>query len=270
MKGKTVFITGSSRGIGKSIALRLAKEGANICIAAKTIEPHPKLEGTIFSAAEEVNKAGGNALPIQVDIRKEEVVKNAIDKAAEHFGGIDILINNASAINLSKTPEIPMKRYDLIHDINTRGTFMVSKFCIPYLKKGNNPHILNLSPPLNMDPSWFGRHLAYTMSKYNMSMIAMGLAEELKNDGIAVNALWPKTAIATAAVRNIIGGEELIKCSRTPDIMADAAFEILRRPARECTGNFYVDEDLLRAQGVEDFDSYAVDLNKNLMPDFFL
>jgi len=270
MKGKTAFITGSSRGIGKAIALRLAKEGANICIAAKTVEPHPKLEGTIYTAAEEVKQAGGNALPIQVDIRKEENVKNAIEKAAEHFGGIDILINNASAINLSQTPEIPMKRYDLIHDINTRGTFMVSKFCIPFLKNGNNPHILNLSPPLNMDPSWFGKHLAYTISKYNMSMIAMGLADELKKDGVAVNTLWPKTIIATAAVSNILGGEELVKCSRTPDIMADAAYEILIKPAHECTGNFFVDEDVLRISGIEDFDSYAVDLSKSLIPDLFL
>ncbi len=270
MKGKTIFITGSSRGIGKAIALRLAKEGANICIAAKTVEPHPKLEGTIFTAAAEVEACGGQALPIQVDIREEENVKAAIEKAVEHFGGIDILINNASAINLSKTPDLPMKRYDLIHDINARGTFMVSKYCIPHLKKGDNPHILNLSPPLNMDPSWFGRHLAYTMSKYNMSMIAMGLADELKSDGVAVNALWPKTAIATAAIRNILGGEELIKCSRTPDIMADAAYEILSQPSLECTGNFFVDEDLLRDKGIEDFDHYAVDLSKPLMPDFFL
>jgi len=270
MKGKTAFITGSSRGIGKAIALRLAAEGANICIAAKTVEPHPQLEGTIFTTAEEVKQAGGNALPIQVDIRNEENVKNAVAKAAEHFGGIDILINNASALNLSSTTDIPMKRYDLIHDINVRGTFMVSKFCIPFLKKGNNPHILNLSPPLNLDPSWFGKHLAYTMSKYGMSMIVMGLADELKKDGIAVNALWPKTTIATAAVRNILGGEEIVKCSRKPDIMADAAYEILTKQADECTGNFFIDEELLKTSGIQNFDAYAVDLSKSLIPDFFL
>ena len=270
MKNKTVFITGSSRGIGKAIALRLAKEGANIIIAAKTVEPHPKLEGTIYTAAKEIEEAGGQALPIQVDIRNEENVKAAIEKAAEHFGGIDILINNASAINLSQTTEIPMKRYDLIHEINVRGTFMVSKYCIPFLKEGSNPHILNLSPPLNMSPEWFGKHLAYTMSKYGMSMIVLGLSDELKKAGIAVNALWPKTTIATAAVRNIIGGEELMKCSRTPEIMADAAFHILSQPSSECTGNFFVDEDLLKTAGETNFDKYAVDTSKQLMPDFFL
>jgi len=270
MKGKTAFITGSSRGIGKAIALRLAKEGANIVVAAKTVTPHPKLEGTIYTAAEEIEKAGGKALAIQLDIREEEKAKNAIEKAAAHFGGIDILINNASAINLSKTPEMTMKRYDLIHSINVRGTFMMSKYCIPYLKQGTNPHILNLSPPLNLDPKWFGNHLAYTMSKYGMSMIVLGLADELKASGVAANALWPKTAIATAAIRNLLGGEEIIKCSRTPAIMADAAFAILSKPADTCTGNFFIDEDVLRAEGVSDFDQYAVDTSKTLMPDFFL
>jgi len=270
MKGKTVFISGASRGIGKAIALRLAKEGANIAIAAKTVEPHPKLEGTIFTAAKEIEEAGGQALPIQVDIRYEENVKAAVEKTVEHFGGIDILVNNASAINLNKTPNIPMKRYDLIHDINVRGTFMMSKYCIPHLKNGTNPHILNLSPPLNMDPQWFGRHLAYTMSKYSMSMIVLGLADELKGDGIAVNALWPKTIIATAAVRNILEGDDLIKCSRTPEIMGDAAYEILSQPSMECTGNFFVDEDLLGKKGTTDFDKYAVDTSRELIPDFFL
>ena len=270
MKGKTVFITGASRGIGKAIALRLAKEGANIAIAAKTVEPHPKLEGTIYSAAVEIEQAGGQALPIQVDIRSEDMVKSAIEKTVSHFGGIDILINNASAINLSKTPEMPMKRYDLIHDINVRGTYMVSKYCIPHLKKGTNPHILNLSPPLNMEPHWLGNHLAYTLSKYGMSMIALGLSDELKEAGIAANALWPRTVIATAAVRNLLGGEEMMQRSRTPEIMADAAYEILSRPSRECTGNFFVDEDVLKEAGISDFDKYAVDLSKELMPDFFL
>jgi len=254
MKGKTVFITGASRGIGKAISLRLAREGANIVVAAKTVEPHPKLEGTIFTAAEEIEKAGGNALAVQVDIRQEDNVKLAIDQAVDHFGGIDVLV----------------KRYDLMHDINVRGTFMVAKYCIPHLKKSDNPHILNLSPPLNMSPDWFGNHLGYTMSKYGMSMIILGLANELKADGIAANALWPKTAIATAAVRNILGGEEIIKCSRTPAIMGDAAYAIFTKPSRECTGNFFIDEDLLKEEGVTDFDQYAVDPSKSLMPDFFL
>lgn len=270
MKGKTVFITGSSRGIGKAIALRLAKEGANIIVAAKTVTPHPKLEGTIYTAAEEIEKAGGKALAIQLDIRKEENIKSAIEKAATHFGGIDILINNASAINLSKTTDLPMKRYDLLYDINVKGTFMMAKYAIPYLKKGKNPHILNLSPPLNMAPKWFGNHLAYTMSKYNMSMIAMGLAVELKGDGIAANALWPQTTIATAAVRFALGGEELIQCSRTPEIMADAAFAILSKPSSECSGNFFIDEEVLRTAGVTDFDKYAVNTDKELLLDLFL
>lgn len=270
MKGKTIFITGASRGIGKAIALRLAKEGANIIVAAKTVTPHPKLKGTIFTAAEEIEKAGGKALAIQLDIRNEENIKEAIEKAANHFGGIDILINNASAINLSKTTDLPMKRYDLLQGVNVRGTFMMCKYAIPHLKKGTNPHILNLSPPLNMDPQWFGRHLAYTMSKYNMSQIIMGLAEELKADGIAANALWPKTTIATAAVKYSLGGEEMMNCSRTPDIMADAAFHILSKSSNSCTGNFFIDEDVVVAAGVTDLDKYAVDTSKELMLDFFL
>ncbi len=270
MKGKTVFITGSSRGIGKAIALRLAKEGANIIVAAKTVTPHPTLEGTIFTAAEEIEKAGGKALPIQLDIRHEENAKGAIEKAVEHFGGIDILINNASAINLSKTLEVPMKRYDLMHDINVRGTFMMCKFALPYLKKGSNPHILNLSPPLNMDTVWFGKHLAYTMSKYCMSFVAMGLAEEFKEDGIAANTLWPKTTIATAAIKNNLGGDEMMRSSRTPEIMADAAYAILSKPSRSCSGNFFVDEDVLREEGMSNFDQYAVDLSQELLLDLFL
>lgn len=270
MKGKTAFITGSSRGIGKAVAMRLAKEGANIVVAAKTTEPHPKLEGTIYSAAGDIEKAGGKALAIKLDIRNEEDVAAAIEKATEHFGGIDILINNASAINLSSTADIPMKRYDLIHDINVRGTFMVAKYAIPYLKKSSNPHILNLSPPLNLDPKWFGAHLAYTMSKYGMSMIILGLAEELKKDGIAANALWPKTTIATAAIKYALGGDAMMQCSRTPDIMADAAFSILNRSSTECSGNFFIDEEVLRSEGMTDFDHYAVDLNKKLLPDLFL
>lgn len=270
MKNRTFYITGASRGIGKAIALRLAREKANIAIAAKTVKPHPKLEGTIFTAAEEIEKAGGKAFSIQVDIRDEDNVKESIEKTVEHFGSIDGLINNASAINLNNTVDMEMKRYDLIHDINVRGTFMVSKYCIPYLKKGINPHILTLSPPLNMSPKWFAKHLAYTMSKYGMSMTVLGLSEELRNNNIAVNALWPQTTIATAAVRNIIGGEDLIRCSRTPDIMADAAYVILSKNGAECTGNFFVDEEVLRKEGITDFNHYAVDTSKQLMPDFFL
>lgn len=270
MKGTTIFITGSSRGIGKAIALRLAKEGANIIVAAKTVTPHPKLKGTIYTAAEEIEQAGGKALAIQLDIRDEENIKQAIEKAAEHFGGIDILINNASAINLSKTTDIPMKRYDLMTSINVRGTFMMCKYAIPHLKKGKNPHILNLSPPLNMDPKWFGQHLAYTISKYNMSHIAMGLADELKEDGIAANTLWPKTTIATAAVRFALGGEEMIQRSRTPEIMADAAFHILSKPSQSCTGNFFIDEEVVLEAGITDLDKYAVDSSKELLLDLFL
>lgn len=270
MKGITAFITGSSRGIGKAIALRLAKEGANIIVAAKTVTPHPNLEGTIFTAAEEIEKAGGKALAVQLDVRDEENIQAAIKKAADHFGGIDILINNASAINLSKTSDLKMKRYDLMQDVNVRGTFMVSKYAIPYLKKGTNPHILNLSPPLNLDPKWFKDYTAYTITKYSMSMIAMGLAEELRADGIAANALWPKTTIATAAVANVIGGEQMVQRSRTPEIMADAAYAILSKPADKCTGNFFIDEDVLRDEGESDFDKYAVDKSKKLMMDLFL
>ena len=270
MKNKTAFISGASRGIGKAIALRLAQEGANIVVAAKTAEPHPKLEGTIYSAAEEIEAAGGQALPLIVDIRSEDIVKDAVEKAYDHFGGIDILVNNASAINLSKTPDLPMKRFDLMHSINVRGTFMVSKYCISHLQKSNNPHILTLSPPLNLKPEWFGAHLGYTMAKYGMSMTVLGLADELKNDGIAVNALWPQTTIATAAVKFALGGDAMIQCSRTPAIMADAAYAVLSREARNCTGNFFIDEDVLREGGLEDFDHYAVNREKTLFKDLFV
>lgn len=267
---KTIFITGGSRGIGKAIAIKLAREGNNIVIAAKTTEPHPKLPGTIFTAAEEIEKAGGKALPIKTDIRSDENVIMAIQKAVEKFGGIDILINNASAINLNKTEYLEMKRYDLMHDINVRGTYMVSKLCIPHLKKSDNPHILTLSPPLNMDKKWFGNHLAYTMAKYGMSMTVIGLAEELKEYGIAVNALWPKTAIATAAVKNILGGEQLIQMCRTPEIMADAAFYIVNKKSTEYTGQFLIDEEVLRKEGETVFEKYAVNPDKELAPDLFL
>jgi citronellol/citronellal dehydrogenase len=268
---KNVLITGGSRGIGKAIALRLAAEGANIAIAAKTVEPHPKLEGTIFTAAEEIEKAGpGKVLPLQSDIRFEESIQQAVAATVAAFGGIDILINNASAISLTPTEHTDAKKWDLMHGINVRGTFLVCKACIPHLKNAHNPHILNLSPPLNMDPRWFAPHLAYTMSKYGMSMVVYGLAEELKPYRIAANALWPKTTIATAAVENLLGGDFLIQRSRTPEIVADAAFHILRRPSFECTGNFFIDEEVLSAEGVTDFTRYAVNPDQKLMNDLFV
>ncbi len=270
MKGKTAFISGASRGIGKAIALRLAKEGANIVVAAKTAEPHPKLEGTIYSAAAEIEAAGGKALPLIVDVRSEEIIEQAFIKAADHFGGIDILVNNASAINLSKTPELPMKRYDLMHSINVRGTFMVSKYALPYLIHSDNAHILTLSPPLNLKPEWFGAHLGYTMSKYGMSMTVLGLAEEFKNEGIAVNALWPQTTIATAAVKYALGGDAMIQCSRTPAIMADAAIAILSKDSKSCTGNFFIDEQVLQEEGIVDLSKYAVNPKKSLFKDLFV
>ena len=269
-KGKTVFITGASRGIGKAIALKLAKEGANIIIAAKSVEENPKLGGTIYSAAKEIEDAGGKALAVQCDIRFEEQIQVAIAKGIEAFGGIDILINNASAISLTSTEDTEAKRFDLMHSINVRGTFLVSKHCIPHLKKGNNPHIITLSPPLNLDPKWFGSHLAYTISKYDMSMIAIGLAEELKQYKIASNALWPRTTIATAAVMNLLGGQMLINMSRTPEILADAAFYILQRPSGQCTGNCYLDETILAEEGITDLSSYSVVPGAQLYTDLFL
>ncbi len=270
MNGKTAFITGASRGIGKAIALKLAQEGANIAIAAKTAEPHPKLQGTIYTAAEEIEKAGGNALPLVVDVRSEEMVQDAIQKTVDSFGGIDILINNASAISLTKTEDTPMKRYDLMQAVNSRGTFLCSKYAIPHLKNSENGHILTLSPPLNLKPEWFGAHLAYTMSKYGMSLVMLGLADELKNAGVAANSLWPQTAIATAAVKFALGGEEMMQASRKPSIMADAAMAILRKDSRSCTGNFFIDEDLLKEEGVSDFSAYAVNPEKTLMKDLFV
>ncbi|MFY1829455.1 SDR family oxidoreductase [Myxococcus fulvus] len=270
LKGKTLFITGASRGIGKAIALRAARDGANIIIAAKTTEPHPKLPGTIFTAAEEIEKAGGRALPIAVDIREEDQVVAAVAKAVETFGGLDVLVNNASAIHLTGTVDTPMKRYDLMHSINTRGTFVCSKACIPHLKNSKNPHILNNSPPLNMEARWFAPHVAYTMAKFGMSMCVLGMAEELRDDGIAVNAIWPRTVIATAAVQNLLGGEDTIKGSRTPDIMADAAYAILTKPSRSFTGNFCIDEDVLRADGVTNFDKYQSVPGEDLFPDYFI
>ncbi|MBN8853338.1 MAG: short chain dehydrogenase [Sphingobacteriales bacterium 50-39] len=268
---KTVLITGGTRGIGKAIAIRLAKEGANIAIAGKTAEPNPKLEGTIFTAAEEIQAAGGGkVLPIQGDIRFDDSIRHIVQETVNTFGGIDILINNASAINIADTEHTEVKRWDLMQQINVRGTFLMSQACIPHLKAAHNPHILNMSPPLNMDPRWFGPHLAYTMSKYGMSMIILGLAEELKQYRIAANALWPKTIIATAAVKNVLGGDFLIQRSRTPEIVADAAFYILQKPSFESTGNFYIDEDVLLSEGISDFSKYAINPENKLMNDLFL
>lgn len=269
-QNKTVFITGASRGIGKAIGLRLAKEGANIVIASKSVEENPKLGGTIYSAAKEIEAAGGKALPIQCDIRFEDQIEQAITKAAEHFGGIDILINNASAISLTPTEQTEPKRFDLMHDINVRGTFFVSKACIPHLKNGTNAHILNLSPPINMDIKWLKGHVAYTMSKYNMTMIALGLSAELKKYNIAANTLWPRTTIATAAVQNLLGGDALIKMSRTTDIIADAAYYILSKPSAECTGNTFIDENVLAAEGITDLEKYSVVPGGKLYQDLFI
>ncbi|HAH09969.1 MAG TPA: short chain dehydrogenase [Alphaproteobacteria bacterium] len=270
LNGKTLFITGASRGIGLAIALRAARDGANIAVAAKTAEPHPKLPGTIYSAAKEIEAAGGKALPLIVDVRDEASVASAVEQTATRFGGIDICVNNASAIQLTPTTMTDMKRFDLMHQVNTRGTFMVSKTCIPHLKRAANPHILNLSPPLDMSEKWFAPHVAYTMAKYGMSLCVLGMAGELRSDGIAVNALWPRTGIATAAIKNALAGEEGMKHCRTPEIMADAAHIILTKPAKEFSGQFCLDDTVLAAHGVTDFSQYRVDHTKDLMPDFFV
>ncbi len=270
LHGKTIFITGASRGIGKAIGLRAAREGANIVVAAKTAQPHPKLDGTVYTAVQEMLDAGGQGLACVTDIRIEEQVQAAVDKAVKTFGGIDILINNASAIDLSGTLDVSMKRYDLMHNINTRGTFLVSKLCLPHLLKADNPHILNISPPLDMSPVWFSRHVAYTMAKFGMSMCVLGMAEEFRQQGVAVNALWPRTTIATAAITNLLGGEQAMRSSRKPEIMADAAHAILIRNSRECTGNFFVDDDVLRSIGITCLDDYAMVPGTKLMPDFFV
>ncbi|RMH21061.1 MAG: NAD(P)-dependent oxidoreductase, partial [Acidobacteria bacterium] len=259
-----------SRGIGKAIALRAARDGAKVAIAAKTATPHPKLPGTVYTAAEEIEAAGGEALPCVVDVRDDDAVAAAIERTVETFGGLDVLVNNASAISLTGTVETPMKRFDLMHQINTRGTFLCSKLAIPHLAKASNPHILNLAPPLNMEPRWFANHVAYTMAKYGMSMCVLGMAEELKPQGIAVNALWPRTVINTAAVRNLLGGDAMVRRSRQPAIVADAAHAILTRDSKSFSGNFVIDEDILRQSGVTDFDVYAVDPTQELFPDFFL
>jgi citronellol/citronellal dehydrogenase len=270
LKGKTLFITGGSRGIGLAIALRAARDGANIAIAAKTTEPNPKLPGTIHTAAAEIEAAGGKALPCVVDIRDEAQIAAAVEKTVETFGGIDILVNNASAISLTGTLATPMKRFDLMHAVNTRGTFACSQACIPHLKRSSNPHILNNAPPLHMEVRWFAPHVAYTMAKYGMSLCVLGMAEELRPDGIAVNALWPRTVIATAAVQNLLGGAVTIRGSRLPAIMADAAHAVLTRPSRECSGNFFVDEEVLRHEGITDFSRYQTVPGADLIPDFFL
>ena len=269
-KDKTILITGASRGIGKAIALKLAAEGANIIVAAKSVTENPKLGGTIYSAAKEIEAAGGQALAVQCDIRDESQIQDCVDKAVAKFGGIDVLINNASAISLTPTEQTEAKYFDLMHDINVRGTFLMSKACIPHLKKAVNPHIITLSPPLNMDDKWLGGHIAYTMSKYNMTMIALGLSLELKKYKIAANALWPKTTIATAAVQNLLGGDALMNMSRKPEIIADAVFYLLQKPSTECSGNTFIDEEILAEAGITDLEKYAVVPGGKLYPDLFL
>ena len=270
LAGKTLFITGASRGIGLAIALRAAKDGANIAVAAKTAEPHPKLPGTIYTAAEEIEKAGGKALPLVCDIRFEEQVVDAVEKAVARFGGIDICVNNASAISLTGTLQTDMKRFDLMQQINARGTYLVSRTCIPDLKRAANPHVLMLSPPLDMDPKWFRGHTAYTMAKFGMSMCVLGMAAEFADEGIAFNALWPRTGVATAAIRNALAGDEGMKHCRTTDILSDAAYLVFNKPAKGFSGRFLIDDTFLAENGVTDFDQYRVDPTKDLMPDFFV
>ena len=270
LSNKTLFVSGASRGIGLAIAKRAASDGANIILAAKTAEPHPKLPGTIYTAAEEIEDAGGKAFPVICDVRSEEQIEDAVNKGSEHFGGIDICVNNASAIQLTNTLQTDMKRYDLMNQINARGTFLTSKKCLPYLLKSDNPHILNLSPPLDMNPKWFSNHVAYSIAKFGMSLCVLGMAEEFKEQGVAVNALWPRTAIATAAVKNILGGDETVKVSRTPEIMADAAYVIFTKDSKEFSGNFCIDDNLLAENGVDDFSKYAEVPFAQLAPDFFV
>ncbi|MEO1065893.1 MAG: NAD(P)-dependent oxidoreductase [Pseudomonadota bacterium] len=270
LKGKTLFITGASRGIGKAIAIRAARDGANVAVAAKTAEPHPKLDGTIYTAAEEIEAAGGKALPIIMDVREEDQVQTAIDQTAQTFGGVDIVVNNASAINLSNTEKLEMKRYDLMNQINARGTFLTTKTALPYLKEAKNPHVLMLSPPLDMQTQWFAPHVGYSIAKYGMSLCVLGFAGEFKRFGIGVNALWPRTTIATAAVGNLLGGDALMRASRTPDILADAAHMIFCKNAKDFSGNFLIDDTFLAEEGVTEFDKYRVDGSVALAPDFFV
>jgi citronellol/citronellal dehydrogenase len=270
LAGKTLFITGASRGIGKAIALRAARDGANVAVVSKTDQPHPKLPGTVHATVEEIEAAGGRGLACITDIRFEEQVLAAVERTLTAFGGLDILVNNASAIQLTGTLDTDMKRFDLMHGVNVRGTFLCSKLGIPHLQQAANPHILNISPPLNMEGRWFKDHAAYTISKYGMSLCVLGMSAELADWGIAVNALWPRTAIATAAVQNLLGGEQALRRCRTPQIMADAAYAILVRDSRSCTGNFFVDDEVLSAEGVSDFEQYAVTPGAELLPDFFV
>ncbi len=270
LKDKTIVVTGASRGIGKEIALRAAQDGANIAILAKTIEPHPRLPGTIYTAVQEIEAAGGQAIACATDIRFEEQVANAVEMTVAAFGGIDMLVNNASAISLTGTADTPMKKFDLMHGVNVRGTYLVTQVCLPHLRKAPNAHVLNISPPLNMEARWFAPHVAYTMSKYGMSMCVLGMSEEFRSDSIAVNALWPKTAIATAAIQNVLGGDEAMRRCRKPQIMADAAYAILNRDSSTCSGNFFVDEEVLREEGVVDLSVYAECDEADLMPDFFV
>src|SRR5260370_26075036 len=270
LKSRTLFITGASRGIGLAIALRAARDGANVVIAAKTDKPHPKLPGTIFTAADEITRVGGNALPIAVDVRDEAQVKSAIEQAVATFGGLDVVVNNASAVQRTPVVETDMRRFDLMHQINTRGTFMVSKYAIPHLEKAENPHILTLSPPLDMQEKWFAPHTAYSIAKFGMSLVVLALAGELRPKGIAVNALWPRTTIATAAIKNLLGGEDVMRKSRTPDILADAAHAIFMKPARSFTGQFLIDDTFLAAEGVTDFERYRVDPKEPLAVSFFV
>lgn len=270
LRGKTVVITGASRGIGKAIGLRAAADGANVVVLGKTVAPHQRLPGTIHSAADEMIAAGGRALAVACDVRFEEQIAAAIEQAAQTFGRIDALVNNASAIHLSGTLETPAKRYDLMHSVNVRATFLASQLCLPRLLQADNPHILNIAPPLNFEPRWFAPHVAYSMTKFGMSLCVLGMAAEFRQSGVAVNALWPKTVIATAAVRNLLGGEAVMARARQPAIMADAAQWILTQPSRDCTGRFFVDEEVLRGAGLSDFTRYAVDPDAELLPDFFL
>jgi citronellol/citronellal dehydrogenase len=270
LKGRTLFITGASRGIGLAIALRAARDGANIAIAAKTDKPHPKLPGTIFTAADEIAKAGGKPLPLTVDVRDEAQVESAIERTVETFGGLDIVVNNASAISRTPVADTDMRRFDLMHQVNTRGTFMVSKYAIPHLAKAENPHILMNSPPLDLKEKWFAGSTGYSIAKYGMSLVVLGLAGELRDKGIAVNALWPRTTIATAAINNLLGGERVMRMSRTPDIMADAAYRIFHKPSRSFTGNFLIDDSFLASEGVTDFEPYRVDAGETLAPTFFV
>jgi citronellol/citronellal dehydrogenase len=267
---KTIFVSGASRGIGLAIALRAAKDGANVALIAKTADPHPKLEGTVYTAAEQIEEAGGQALPIVGDIRNEDEVEAAVEQTVDRFGGIDIAINNASAINLAGTEALEMKRYDLMQDINTRGTFVVSKHCVPHLRQAENPHVLTLSPPLSLDPKWAKSHVGYTVAKYGMSLCTLGMAEEFRDDGIAFNSLWPRTLVATAAVQNLLGGDEAMAKSRKPEVVSDSAYAVLTRPSRECTGNFFLCEDVLAEEGVTDLEQYSYVEDADLQTDLFV